>query len=103
MNQPTTNTAFAANSDQAAPATNKARAFAHEAVDQTADKAEVMEEKLRAEAAHAAEKASAGKDQAIEKWDEAVKGVDHFMRQRPVAAAGIAFGAGVVAALLLRR
>ncbi|GEM_PF-1921764 len=85
------------------PATHKAREAAHEAVDRAADRAEVVEDRIRKEAAHMAEKANAGKDEAMARWDDTVETLDEFVRKRPVASVGIAFGAGVLAALLLRR
>lgn len=83
--------------------TQAARQAAHETIDRAADRAEVVEDRIRREAAQMADKAHTGKDEAMAKWDDAVESLDDFVRSRPVASVGIAFGAGVLAALLLRR
>ena len=86
-----------------APTTEHIRSAAHEAVDQAAEHAEVVEKRVRSEAARMAERAEAGKVEARKQFDETFEKLDGFVHARPIAAVGIAFTAGLLVAMLLRR
>ncbi|MEJ8569143.1 hypothetical protein [Elongatibacter sediminis] len=87
----------------AAPTTEHMRATAHEAVDKAADRAEGVEQRVREEASRAAEKAGEQREEARRQLDDTLSSIDGFVREKPVAAAGIAFAAGVVTTLLMKR
>lgn len=76
---------------------------AHELIDDTADKAENVELRLREKAAVAGEKIEATKDTANEQVEQSLAQVESFVKQKPLTAAGIAFAAGVVATSILRK
>jgi len=86
-----------------APATNRAAKAAHDAIDSTKSKAEEVERQLRRKAAVAGEKVEHSQEVAAEKFDRTLDDVQAFIKEKPVAAAGIAFAAGVIATSLLRR
>lgn len=88
---------------EAAPTSRRVSSIAHDAIDSASDKAEQVERKLRSEADRIAEKSSETAAQAKDKLEESLNGVDRFIRERPFAAAGIAFAAGVVGTLLIRK
>jgi ElaB/YqjD/DUF883 family membrane-anchored ribosome-binding protein len=89
--------------DGSAPTSKRVSSIAHEAVDKAAGKAEEVEKKVRAEAGRLAEKSSETAAEAKQQFEATLNRVDEFVNQRPFAAAGIAFAAGVVGALLIRR
>ncbi|MGA9575367.1 MAG: hypothetical protein WBS20_15610 [Lysobacterales bacterium] len=91
------------NNGGSAPTTQQLRSSAHEVVDQAADRAEEVETKVREGTTRLAEKTEKGKAEAKQQIDETLEKVDGFIRKRPVASAGIAFGAGVVVTLLMKR
>lgn len=86
-----------------APTTRRAAAAMHDAVDQAADKAEHIEQRVRASAAETGERLQAGQQAAADGVARSVSTVEQFVNERPLAAAGIAFAAGVVFTNLLRR
>jgi ElaB/YqjD/DUF883 family membrane-anchored ribosome-binding protein len=86
-----------------ATVTSKARQFTHEAIDAAAEKAESLERKLREESGRLSEKAGATGHDVSKQMEETLTDVEAYIRKEPVKAAGIAFAAGVVAMLLLRR
>jgi len=83
--------------------TRKVASVAHDAIDSAADKAEPVEQKLRDQAGKASEQIEATQAAATEQVQQSMKRVESFVREKPVAATGIAFAAGVIATLLLRR
>jgi ElaB/YqjD/DUF883 family membrane-anchored ribosome-binding protein len=85
------------------PLTDKARAFAHEAVESASTKAEDVERKLRSEARRAADSVDRGEARARHQLDETLTSMEAFIRERPMAGAGMAFVAGMLAAMILRR
>ncbi len=85
------------------PITDKARAFAREAVESASSKAEDVERKLRSEARRAADTVDKGEARARHQLDETLTSMEHFIRERPMAGAGMAFVAGMLAAMILRR
>lgn len=85
------------------PITDKARKFAHEAVDTASAKAEGVERKVRDEARRVSDKVDRGEARARHQIDETLTSMEEFIRERPMAAAGMAFAAGMIAAMILRR
>ncbi len=83
--------------------TKKAATMAHDAIDHAAEKAEPLEQKIREQAHHAQEKIGSSQAEASEQIHQQVEKVEAFIKQRPVAATGIAFAAGILAAIILRR
>jgi len=86
-----------------APTTDKLRESTHEIVDNVADRAEGVEEKVRTKSAQAREQLSEKKEAAAEQIEGSVARVETFIKDRPLAAAGIAFAAGVFASRMMRR
>ena len=76
---------------------------AHEAVDSAAARAEELEHTLRDKAGQAGDKLEASQKRAAEQIDRQVAELERFVQRRPMAAAGIAFAAGVLATALVRR
>ena len=83
--------------------TQKAATMAHEAIDTAAEKAEPLEQRVRQQANVAQEKLAANSAEANEQIHQQVERVETFIKQRPVAATGIAFAAGMLAAIILRK
>lgn len=92
-----------AESQSAAPTTDKLRESSHEIVDNVADRAEGVEETVRAKSAQAKEQLNEKKEAASEQVEHSVARVETFIKERPLAAAGIAFAAGVFASRMMRR
>ena len=86
-----------------ATTSRRAAEAAHAVIEDTANKAEVVETQLRERAAKAGEKVEASQEAAAEQFKRTVSKAESFAKERPVAAAGIAFAAGVLASALLRR
>ena len=78
-------------------------ARAHEAVERAAETARDLEVRARSVAATSAEKMGEKQEQARQQLDHAVGRISTFIREEPVAAAGMAFALGIFAAALLRR
>ena len=83
--------------------TRKARAFAHEAIDSASARAEDVERKIRSEARRVADRVEQGETRARHQIDDTLSSMEDFIRERPMAAAGMAFAAGMIAAIILRR
>ena len=83
--------------------THRVAETAHDVIDRAADKAEPVEQDLRERAAKAGEKLETTRANAGEQVEKSVANLESFVRERPVAATGIAFAAGALAAILLRR
>jgi len=88
---------------ESASATERVRNAAHDAIDQTAEKAESIERQVRARADKAGDKLEASHQAATEQVEQSIEQVEAFIKERPMAAAGIAFAAGVITTALLRR
>ena len=88
---------------ETAPTSRRVATLAHESIDKASDKAEKVEKKLRAEADRIAEKSSETAADAKKRLEDTMSTVEGFVKERPFAAAGIAFAAGVIGALLVRR
>ena len=89
--------------DDSQSTTRKVASVAHEAIEGAADKAEPVEQKLRDGAHKAGEQLEASQAAAAEQVQQSVKSVERFVKEKPLAATGIAFASGVLAALILRR
>lgn len=98
----TANTRVHSNSSEA-PTTHKVANVAHEAIDGAARKAQPIEQQLREQAHKAGEQVEATQAAAMQQVEQSMKKVESFVRQKPVAATGLAFAAGALFALILRR
>jgi ElaB/YqjD/DUF883 family membrane-anchored ribosome-binding protein len=94
---------MSANTGKTASTTQRLAEKAHETVDRAAQVATDAEESLRSSAARAAETFRAGEERATETLDEGLTKVRGYVEKNPLASAGIAFAAGVVVSMLLRR
>jgi ElaB/YqjD/DUF883 family membrane-anchored ribosome-binding protein len=83
--------------------TSRVASAAHETVDSAAAKAEDLEVHLRAGAVKAGTKLDASQEAATAQIEKSLAKLETFVKGRPIAAAGIAFAAGVLATALLRR
>lgn len=97
----TRNTSRAAEAD--ASTTEKVAHAAHDAIDGAARKAQPVEKQIRQQAYRAHEQLDATQAAAMEHMEESLRNIEKFVKQRPVAATGIAFAAGALAAIMLRR
>ena len=84
-------------------AARRVASVAHEFIDDTAAKADVVEQHLRESATKAADKVDASQEVASEQLDRTIRQVEGFVKGRPITSAGIAFAAGVLATAILRR
>jgi ElaB/YqjD/DUF883 family membrane-anchored ribosome-binding protein len=75
----------------------------HEGVDRIEEKLEAGEERLRDAAASAEEKVQEARDRAGEDFTVLAEQARGYVREHPLAAAAVAFAAGVVFVSLLRR
>lgn len=86
-----------------APFTEKAQAAAHETIDKAAARASAAEERLREAAEHSSENI-AGKKAALEsEMTTAADQARKFIVENPLAAAGIAFTAGMLITSILSK
>lgn len=85
------------------PITQRAVHSAHETIDSAAIKADEIELSLRTGAATAGTKLEESQQAATEQIESSIAKLESFVKGRPVAAAGIAFIAGVLATSLFRR
>jgi ElaB/YqjD/DUF883 family membrane-anchored ribosome-binding protein len=76
---------------------------AHETIDSAASKADEIEQQLRVGASKAGTKLEASQEAATAQVEKSLAKLESFVKGRPIAAAGIAFAAGVLATALLRR
>lgn len=89
--------------DTDTPVTDKGRRLAEQALEAASEKAGTFERKVRVESTHLGEEVEQRRREASEKMDATLSEVESYIRKRPVAAAGMAFAAGVLATLILRR
>jgi ElaB/YqjD/DUF883 family membrane-anchored ribosome-binding protein len=85
------------------PMTDKAHRLAEEALETAVEKASTFERKVRDESGKLGEQVSVQREEVSKRYDETLSEVEKYIRQKPVAAAGIAFAAGMFAALLIKR
>jgi ElaB/YqjD/DUF883 family membrane-anchored ribosome-binding protein len=83
--------------------TSRVASSAHDTIDSAAAKVEDLEVHLRAGAVKAGTKLDASQEAATAQVEKSLAKLESFVKGRPVAAAGIAFAAGVLATALLRR
>jgi ElaB/YqjD/DUF883 family membrane-anchored ribosome-binding protein len=76
---------------------------AHETIDSAAGKADEIEQQLRVGVAKAGNSFEASQEAATAQVEKSLAKLESFVKGRPIAAAGIAFAAGVLATALLRR
>jgi len=86
-----------------ASTTQKVAGVAHDAIDGAAKKATSVEHQLREQAHKASEQVGDVQAAAKHQVEQTMQTVENFIRERPVAATGLAFAAGALAALILRR
>jgi len=89
--------------ENAHPMADQVAARAHDVVDRAAETAREVEARARDVAATSKEKLEVKQAQAKQQVDATVNRIATFIREEPVAAAGLAFAAGIFAAALLRR
>ncbi len=83
--------------------TQRVASSAHDTIDNAAGKAEELEVQLRAGAVKAGQKLEDSQEATTAQVDKSLAKLESFVKGRPIAAAGIAFAAGVLATALLRR
>lgn len=90
---------------QASPSstTSQVADSAHKIIDVAATKAEKAEAEVRERAQAVGDKAEATQEMATQKVEKMLSQTETFVREQPIAAAGLAFAVGVVATALLRR
>ncbi|NRQ43974.1 DUF883 domain-containing protein [Rheinheimera sp. YQF-2] len=91
------------NSGLNSPVTEKASEAAHHAVDAMAVKAATAEDSLRKTAASSQESLAHKQEEIKQQLQSGYSKSREFAAQNPVAAAGIAFAAGMLVSALLRR
>jgi ElaB/YqjD/DUF883 family membrane-anchored ribosome-binding protein len=89
--------------ENAHPMADQVAARAHEVVDRAAETAREVEARARDVATTSMEKLEVKQAQARQQVDATVSRIATFIREEPVAAAGVAFAIGIFAAALLRR
>lgn len=92
-----------ANSGLNSPVTEKASEAAHHAVDAMAVKAAAAEDTLRKTAASSQETLAHKQEEIKQQLQSGYSKSREFAAQNPLAAAGIAFAAGILVSTLLRR
>ncbi|HEX5421091.1 MAG TPA: DUF883 domain-containing protein [Gammaproteobacteria bacterium] len=85
------------------PATDEIAQEAHEAVDEARERAEDLEQVLRKTAGDAAERLRETERRLEAPVAENIEKVKAFVKNNPLASAGIAFVAGLVVSNLIRR
>lgn len=83
--------------------TQRVAKAAHDAIEDTAAKAEPLELQLREKASNAGDKVEAGHEATQQQVEQTIASIEKFVNEKPVAAAGVAFAAGIVVSTLLRR
>lgn len=89
--------------ESGAPFTDKTVAAAHEAIDRLSERVAKTEERLRGAASEGQHSWTEKQEQVRAQVEGSVSGARDYARENPLAAAGIAFAAGIVVASLLRR
>lgn len=83
--------------------TQRVASSAHDTIDSAAVKADEIETQLRAGAVNAGAKLEASQEAATAQVKNSLAKLEAFVKESPIAAAGIAFAAGILATTLLRR
>lgn len=89
--------------DSETPVTDTGRRLAEDVLEKASEKAGSFERKVRDESAQLGEEVRERRREAGETMDATLADLENYIRERPVAAAGMAFAAGVLTALILRR
>ncbi len=89
--------------DSESPVTDRATEKAHHLVDEAGERVSHMERKARHSASEAQSRLEEGRDAAAESVARTRAGTEEFIREKPLAAAGIAFAVGFLASRLLSR
>lgn len=89
--------------ESASPLTEKAASAAHQAVDAMSSKAASAEETIRKTAAGSTEALHQRQEQIKHQLESGYQKTRSLAAENPLAAAGIAFAAGVLVTALLRR
>ena len=84
-------------------ATQRVADKAHQTIDRAAEAATEAEKSVRSTAAKAAEKVKLSEERAAETIDESMQSIKTYVEKNPLASAGIAFAAGLVVSMLIRR
>lgn len=106
QSKPAANSKLSANAKTAgknSPTTEKASEAAHVAVDKVAEKAAVAETRLRQTVNSGAEQLQEKKEEAKQGTEDVIAQVRGYTQENPLAAAGIAFAAGLIVSRLLRQ
>ena len=103
MNVETVKTTYDQGEHSDTPVTDKVRQLAEEALETASGTAGDFERKLRHEGEKVTEEVVERRREVGEQLDETLADVERYIRSRPVAAAGMAFAAGLLTALILRR
>ena len=85
------------------PATAKAATVAHDAIDAAAVKAAEVERSVRTQASRGKDRLEQTQEATTRRFDESIADLEAYVKERPVAATGMAFAAGAVLTALLRR
>jgi ElaB/YqjD/DUF883 family membrane-anchored ribosome-binding protein len=83
--------------------TQRISQMAHDAVDRITAQVESAEERLRAATGNAETKLAQSRDRMRLESEKLTDNLSTYVQKHPLAAVGIAFGAGVLVAALLRR
>jgi ElaB/YqjD/DUF883 family membrane-anchored ribosome-binding protein len=83
--------------------TQRVASSAHDTINSAAIKADELETHLRAGAVKAGAQLEASQDAATAQVEKSLATLSSFVKSSPIAAAGIAFAAGILATTLLRR
>lgn len=88
---------------QEATTASRVAKAAHNVIDDTSAKAEKVELQLREKASETGRKVEASQEKARAQIDESIASIEGFVKEKPMASAGIAFAAGMLVSALLRR
>jgi ElaB/YqjD/DUF883 family membrane-anchored ribosome-binding protein len=88
---------------RASATTQRVAEKAHQTIDKVAEVATEAERVARATAAKAAQRARESQGLAAESLDESIGALRGYVEKNPLASAGIAFAAGLVVSVLLRK
>jgi ElaB/YqjD/DUF883 family membrane-anchored ribosome-binding protein len=83
--------------------TQRVASSAHDTIDSAANKADELETHLRAGVVKAGAQLEASQEAATAQVEKSLAKLSSFVKASPIAAAGIAFAAGILATTLLRR
>lgn len=88
---------------ESAPTARRVASIAHETIDKASGKAEEIERTLRVKAEKLSRKSGKSATDAKNQLEESLNRIEGFVKEKPLAAAGIAFAAGILGALILKK